>query len=290
MTYNKETAVNEALSWQHRATYSMQWDLRDGKQADGTTYFDCSAFVYYVLNKAGAWDNSYLKRSHYTGTLKQDLTNAGWVEVDGNHVSKGDVFIWGDNYGAGAGGISHTGLFMDDGDTIIHSSWYTAGKKNEAVVPTNHNSYWALDNKPEYHFFHSTGKSNPTPVNPQPPVNPKTYNDKFRAIGGEFAFTNTTFNVDAVKNINGLWQIADYRTVGGKREQFDWTKNGLPLAIMHRVDNGDNGNVQVGAKVRFDAGWDRGTIDYYQDNSATVGINYSGYGTIWYDSDFAYNM
>ena len=95
MTYNKETAVKEALSWQHRATYSMQWDLRDGKQADGTTYFDCSVFVYYVLNKAGAWDNSYLKRSHYTGTLKQDLTNAGWVEVDGNYVSKGDVFIWG---------------------------------------------------------------------------------------------------------------------------------------------------------------------------------------------------
>ncbi|MFT9082900.1 MAG: hypothetical protein ABF477_03335 [Leuconostoc pseudomesenteroides] len=48
--------------------------------------------------------------------------------------------------------------------------------------------------------------------------------------------------------------------MGGKREQFDWTKNGLPLAIMHRVDNGDNGNVQVGAKVRFDAGWDRGTM------------------------------
>ena len=85
MAYNKEIAVKEALSWQHRATYSMQWDLRDGKQADGTTYFDCSSFVYYVLNKAGAWDNSYLRRSHYTGTLRQDLLNAGWVEVDDNY-------------------------------------------------------------------------------------------------------------------------------------------------------------------------------------------------------------
>lgn len=99
-----------------------------------------------------------MRRSHYTGTLRQDLLNAGWVEVDGNHVSKGDVFIWGNNYGAGAGGISHTGLFRDNGDTIIHSSWYTAGKKNEAVVSTNHNNYWALSNKPEYHFFHSIGK------------------------------------------------------------------------------------------------------------------------------------
>lgn len=34
MAYNKEIAVKEALSQQHRATYSMQWDLRDGKQAD----------------------------------------------------------------------------------------------------------------------------------------------------------------------------------------------------------------------------------------------------------------
>lgn len=116
-----------------------------------------------------------------------------------------------------------------------------------------------MNRQPEYHFFHFAGKSKPTPNKPQPVVKPKSYNDKFQVIGG-------------------------------KREQFDWTKNGLPLAIMHRVDNGDNGNVQVGAKVRFDAGWDRGTIDYYQDNSATVGINYSGYGMIWYDSDFAYNM
>lgn len=290
MTYNKDSAITEALSWQHRATYSMQWDLRDGVSSGGTTYFDCSAFVYYILWKAGAWDNSYMKRAHYTGTLKQDLLNAGWVEVDGNHVSKGDVFIWGDNYGAGAGGISHTGLFMDNGETIIHSSWYTGGQKNEAVVPTNHNSYWALDKKPEYHFFHNTGQVKPNRGHDNQSVNPKTYNDKFRAIGGEFAFTNTTFNVDDIKNVNGLWQIADYRTVGGNKARFDWTQNGLPLAIMHRVDGGDNNNVTKGAKLRFDAGWDRGTIDYYNNDVDYVGINYAGYGTIWYDSGFTYNM
>ena len=43
---------------------------------------------------------------------------------------------------------------VDNGDTIIHSSWYTAGRKHEAVVPTNHNNYWELSTKPEYHFFH----------------------------------------------------------------------------------------------------------------------------------------
>ncbi|MCC8440410.1 peptidoglycan amidohydrolase family protein [Leuconostoc pseudomesenteroides] len=149
--YNKDIAVTEALSWQHQATYSMQLDLRDGVEVDGTTYFNCASFIYYVLAKAGAWHNTYLQREHNIGTLQYDLLKAGWVEVDSQHVSKGDVFIWGDDYGISDG--AHTGLFVNNGKKIIHSSWYTAGQHNEAVTMTNYASYWELANKPEYHFF-----------------------------------------------------------------------------------------------------------------------------------------
>ncbi|MBU7450646.1 peptidoglycan amidohydrolase family protein [Leuconostoc citreum] len=157
MSYDVNTALQVAQSYIGRATYSMEWNERDGQDIGGTLGFDCSGFVYHVLNHAGAWNDSYLNRAHYTGTLKADLLAAGFVEVDGDHVQAGDVFLWGSNYGAGAGGVSHTGLFNDDGVNIIDSSWYTAGAVNGAINIHDHNAYWALDNQPEYHFFHYVG-------------------------------------------------------------------------------------------------------------------------------------
>lgn len=157
MTYNINTVLQIAKSYTGRATYSMEWNERDGQDIGGTLGFDCSGFIYHVLNHAGFWDDSYLKRAHYTGTMKRDLEAAGFIEVDGEHVSAGDIFIWGDNYGAGAGGVSHTGFFVDNGVNIIDSSWYTAGAINGAVNIHDHNAYWALDGQPEYHFFHYVG-------------------------------------------------------------------------------------------------------------------------------------
>ncbi|MBZ5995342.1 C40 family peptidase [Leuconostoc gelidum subsp. gasicomitatum] len=157
MGYDVNTAIATAKSYIGRVTYTMDWWGRDGNDIGGTLGFDCSAFVYHVLEQAGAWNGDYLKRSHYTGTLKHDLEAAGFKEVDGDHVSRGDVFVWGDNYGSGAGGVSHTGLFYDDGINIIDSSWYTAGAINGAINIHDHNEYWALDNQPEYHFFHYFG-------------------------------------------------------------------------------------------------------------------------------------
>ncbi|MDI6666285.1 hypothetical protein QMA56_01015 [Leuconostoc falkenbergense] len=95
-----------------------------------------------------------------------------------------------------------------------------------------------------------------------------------------------------MKQVSGLWQAKDLRIVNGVASDFDWTDNGLPLAIMHRVDGGNNNNVGKGAKLRFDDGWDRGTIDFYNDKAGKngyVGINLPGYGTIWFDSKFAYD-
>ncbi|MDR1606395.1 MAG: C40 family peptidase [Streptococcaceae bacterium] len=282
MAYQSAIAMQESQKWQHRATYSMEADLRDGTSRDGTTYFDCSGFVYHVLCVAGAWDNSYLQRSHFTGTLKHDLEAAGFVEISGDQVGAGDVFIWGDNYGAGAGSASHTGLFVDN-DKIIHSSWYTAGQVNEAVVILKHDYYWQLDGQPEYHFFHYTGGSGPAPT---PPAD--TYNEKFRQAGNAFSFANTPFKVDAIKQVNGIWQMADYRTVGGAANNFDWDSNGLPLDIMHRIDGGDDNNVAVGARLQFDAAYNHGTVDQYRDDIDYLGIDFGDYGRIWFESRFAY--
>lgn len=159
MGYNADTALQVAKSYLGRATYSMEWNERDGQDIGGTLGFDCSGFVYHVLEHAGAWNANYLQRAHYTGTLKADLEAAGFVEVDGDHISAGDVFIWGDNYGSGTGGVSHTGLFVDNGVNIIDSSWYTAGAVNGAINIHGHDAYWLLDNQPEYHFFHYAGGS-----------------------------------------------------------------------------------------------------------------------------------
>ncbi|WP_349551396.1 peptidoglycan amidohydrolase family protein [Leuconostoc pseudomesenteroides] len=297
MAFNINTAVNEAKSWIGRSTYSMQWNLRDGVAADGTTYFDCSAFIYHILNVAGAIDKSYLARTHYTGTLRQDLTSAGFTEVpivNGVAETKaGDIYIWGDNYGSGAGGVSHTGMFVDDNNNQISSSWYTAGAKNQAVLVLDHDMYWNMDQQPEFHFFRYTGKQDSAPVSSdQPQVSkPSTYNDKFRAGGGEFTFSNTDFIANEVFSHAGIDQIADYRTVDNKKDDFSRDDNGLPLPIMSRVDGGDNNNVNVGAKLRFDGAWAYGTIDEYIDDAGEngyVGINFHDYGTIYFDSKFAY--
>ena len=78
MGYNGQTAVAFAKTYLGRATYSMEWNERDGQDIGGTLGFDCSGFVYHILNHAGAWDDSYLGRKHYTGTLKKYLEAAGF--------------------------------------------------------------------------------------------------------------------------------------------------------------------------------------------------------------------
>jgi len=279
MGYDVNTALEVAQSYIGRATYSMEWNERDGQNLGGTLGFDCSGFVYHVLNHAGAWDDSYLGRAHYTGTLKGDLEAAGFVET--NAAAAGVVFIWGDNYGAGAGGVSHTGIFVDD-TNIIDSSWYTAGAFNGAINIHDHDQYWVLDGKPEYHFFVYTGET--SDVKPQPTPQPidNSAIGKFIAAGNFFT-AYSSFRVDEIAEYNGIMQLVNHDLAGG--DGWNWNDNGIAWGMVDNTSRSNNENVQVGDYVKLDANYNTGSIDQYDRASNGVGIDFGDFGRIWFDAD-----
>lgn len=285
MAYNAQAAIELARSFKGRVTYSMDWDKRDGE-----SYFDCSGFVYYILAHTGAIDDSYLKRSHYTGTLKADLEAAGFVEVSGDDAQAGDVFIWGDSYGAGSGGVSHTG-FMTSNDTEISSCYYTLGGQGTAVQELNHDYYWTLDGKPEYHFFHYKGGT-PAEVTPEDDSNKATtvaYKettsiDKFKQGKDEF-FIGGWMTVQAVQQYKGIWQVEIDELA---KLPFDWEDNGIPCRVIENA-NGQR-DFNPGDKVRFKSDYRSGTIDEYDEDENAIGIDFiDGYGRIWMDADKAWH-
>ncbi|GAK30462.1 lyzozyme M1 [Weissella oryzae SG25] len=109
--------------------------------------------------------------------------------------------------------------------------------------------------------------------------------EQFQQVGGLYTAYNP-IRVDAVQFSNGIWQFANYALAGVEINGmgFDWTKNGIPLQIISRVDGGDNNNVQPGAMVAFEAGYNHGKIDQYDLATGAVGINFVGYGLIWFNA------
>lgn len=285
MSYNATKAIELARSFEGKVTYSMDWDKRDG-----VSYFDCSGFVYYILNQVGAIDSSYKGRSHFTGTLKDDLEAAGFVEVSGDDTQAGDVFIWGANYGSAAGGACHTG-FMTSNSTEISSCYYTLGEEGTAIQELNHDYYWTLDGKPEYHFFQFKGgqAAKVTPRDNSDKHTTSNYNastaiDKFRGVNNEFILQGT-FKVDTCQLVNGIYQV---KSMDLSASPFDWTDNGIPTAILD--DLSGNRTFEDGAVVRFKQAYNHGTIDEYDRGANAVGIDMGGdFGVIWFDADKFWN-
>lgn len=285
MAYNAQAAIELARSLKGRVTYSMDLDKRDGM-----AYFDCSGMVYYILSETGAIDKSYLNRSHYTGTLKRDLEAAGFVEVSGDETQAGDVFIWGGNYGAAAGGACHTG-FMTSNDTEISSCYYTQGQTGTAVQELNHDYYWALDGKPEYHFFHYQGGT-PANVTPQDDSNQATtvaYKeatsiDKFKNEGNKF-YIGGWMTVQDVQQVNNIWQVEIDELA---KLPFDWTDNGIPCVVLE-TESGER-NFNPGDRVKFKDEYRSGTIDEYDEAENAIGVDFiKKYGRIWFDADKAWH-
>lgn len=98
-------------------------------------------------------------------------------------------------------------------------------------------------------------------------------------------FVNTkSFKVDAIKFVYGQWQMLNYSLAGGT--DANWLTNGIPLSILDNVTRGNNAPTQIGDKVKFSAGYSKGTIDKYDTASNGVGIVFKkADGVIWFNAD-----
>ncbi|OQO88254.1 hypothetical protein BH739_04660 [Enterococcus casseliflavus] len=76
-------------------------------------YFDCSAFVNWALRQAGF--DVQLGGTEYMFGLEGTILRS----IPRDEVQAGDLFIWGTK-GSSGGDYGHTGIFLDDGKTIIH--------------------------------------------------------------------------------------------------------------------------------------------------------------------------
>ncbi|WP_243198237.1 GH25 family lysozyme [Weissella diestrammenae] len=121
---------------------------------------------------------------------------------------------------------------------------------------------------------------------PAPSVPNDSAIQQFKNVGNKFT-TNANIRVDAVKFVKGIWQMVNYSLAGAKSDgsDFDWTKNGIPMSLVTRVDGGDNWHTNAGAVVRFNQPMNAGTIDNYDYESNGTGIGYGGFGMVWYDAN-----
>ena len=128
------------------------------------------------------------------------------------------------------------------------------------------------------------GKVTAKPQKPKPAKKPAASSaiQQFKNAGNAFTATKT-FRVDEIKKVNGIWQAINYDLAGGK--QFNWTNNGIPLAILDNVTRGNYRATRVGDIVKFMCGYNYGTIDRYDDASNGVGIIEGRYGMVWYNAD-----
>lgn len=278
--------LNKIISWYTsrfgKITYSM-YGSRNG--SDGTA--DCSGAATTALYYAGARKPSYL---YSTITLGGYLAANGFKRISVNQnweAKKGDAVLmsWGADMSQSGGAGGHVGFMVSD-TQFISCDYWTAGQAGTAISQHDWNAYYA-NSKPAYIEVWRYSGSTPAPS----PSKPKSYNDKFRAIGGGYSFEKTIFKADTVFAYAGVWQMGDYRTVNGNKADFSKSDNGLPLPMFTRCDGGDNNNVGVGAKLKMDKGWNTGTVDKYVDNAGPngyIGINFGKYGMIYFDSKFAY--
>lgn len=114
----------------------------------------------------------------------------------------------------------------------------------------------------------------------QKPAN--TAIEQFKLFSNQFT-AYKTFRVDAIKKVNGIWQFVNYELAGSRR--VDWTNNGIPLAIVDNMTRGNQANTQIGDMVKFAHGYNHGKIDKYDVKSNGVGIDFTGYGVVWFNAD-----
>ncbi|WP_431060967.1 GH25 family lysozyme [Weissella paramesenteroides] len=142
--------------------------------------------------------------------------------------------------------------------SVLYDNFFTAGTDKNAVVPDMTPSKPVV-NKPDTSAIRQF----------------KNAGNRFTAYKG--------FRVDKIAYVNGMWQAINYDLAGGK--DASWTANGIPLAILDNVTRGNYRATRVGDMVKFEAGYNYGTIDRYDNASNGAGIVEGVYGNIWYNAN-----
>lgn len=127
----------------------------------------------------------------------------------------------------------------------------------------------------------SGGSSKTAPANPSPKHSSAI--QQFKNAGNAFTATKP-FTLDKIAFVNGIWQGISFKLAGSKFD-WDWTLNGIPLAILDNKTRGNQADSHEGDKFTFMKGFNEGTIDEYDQKSNGVGIIMGGYGMIWFDAN-----
>ena len=112
---------------------------------------------------------------------------------------------------------------------------------------------------------------------------------QFQNAGNKYV-VSASFNVSHVTNHNGIWQLLSSDLLGGTLDGANWDNNGIPLdCITFTNHDGSRHANQTwdGSQPRFvfNGEYNHGTIDAYDHTTNAVGIDFGGYGRIWFNAD-----
>lgn len=175
---NIETMIQWMKAREGKVSYDMNNRL-------GPTSYDCSSAVYFALRAGGFLSATKMGN---TDSLFNDLESSHWQKVPVKNgayaVKRGDIFIWGTR-GSSGGANGHTGIFIDEADTIIHCNYGYNG-----VSINNHDVIWKYNGQPPvtvYRYAGQTVKKENTKIN----IGALDYldieNGKVRAKGWHYA-------------------------------------------------------------------------------------------------------
>lgn len=262
---NTDALINWFESRRGKLTYSM-YGSRNG--SDGTA--DCSGSVSQALKEAGV----NIQGLPSTVTLGSQLAQNGFYRVSKNEDwdgQRGDIILmsWGADMSQSGGAGGHVGV-LEDANTFISVDFWTGGQTGTAVSSHNWDQYYAIE-KPAYIEAWRFNGATSSAQNTTPKANSKAY-----YLANEVAF------------VNGIYQIkCDYLAPVG----FDWSDNGIPVALVNWVDENGN-NIKDGADKDFKAGmYFSFEIDEAHIRDLGEGGYYGGYywrkfefgqfGTVW---------
>ena len=271
---------NKAVSWFENRKGLLTYSMNGSRNGTDETA-DCSGSITQALRDSGASQYAYL---YSTVTLGGYLSVNGYTRISENQswdAKRGDIVLmsWGPSmaYSGGAGG--HVGI-MKDHDTFISVDYWTGGQVGTAVSEHNWDQYYSVQ-KPAYiEVWRQNGQSQPIPTEPNKQASSaiqqfQLASNKFTAYG--------SFKIDDIKYHNSIWQFVSYQLNGSK--DVNWGDNGIPLACVDNLTRGNDADTQVGDTVKFNATYNHGTIDEYDNATNAVGIDTGGYGRIWYNAD-----